>query len=189
MPFIRESIITTLHEDGSTHIAPMGVHEVNDHLMLAPFKPSATLNNLLHNGSATINYTDDVRVFAGCITGRRDWPTTDTDKIKGTRLLNCLAHSEVEIDKHEDDEVRPRFYCNLVNEVTHQPFHGFNRAQSAVIELAILASRLQMLSDDKINSEIKYLEIGLNKTAGERELEAWGWLIDKINEHRQAETK
>ena len=189
MPFIRESIITTLHEDGSGHIAPMGVHEVGDHLMLAPFKPSATLNNLLRNGSATINYTDDVRIFAGCITGRRDWSTDQTDKIKGARLTDCLAHTEVEINRHEDDELRPRFYCKPVHEVIHKPFHGFNRAQSAVIELAILVSRLDMLADDKINSEIKYLEIGLNKTAGDKELEAWSWLINKINEHRQAETK
>ena len=183
MPFIRESIITTLHEDGSTHIAPMGVHVLDNHLMLAPFKPSATLNNLLRNGSATINYTDDVRVFAGCMTGRRDWPTTPTEKIEGTRLLDCLAHTEVEIDKHEDDELRPRFYCKPVYEKSHKPFHGFNRAQSAVIELAILASRLDMLPKDKINSEIEYLKIGLNKTAGDKEAEAWRWLMSKISEH------
>ena len=187
MPFIRESIITTLHQDGNVHIAPMGVHETSDGLMLAPFKPSATLNNLLRNNTATINYTDDVRIFAGCITGQRDWPTTQTDKINGCRLLECLAHTEIEVDRLEDDELRPRFYCKPVYEVTHKPFHGFNRAQSAVIELAILASRLDMLPDDKIKSEIKYLEIGLDKTAGDRELEAWGWLISKINKHRETE--
>ncbi len=189
MPFIRESIITTLHEDGNAHIAPMGVHETDRGLMLAPFKPSATLNNLMRDGTATINYTNDVRIFAGCLTGRRDWPTLSTDVIKGIRLENCIAHTEIKVHTHEDDEQRPRFYCDAVNEKTHQTYHGFNRAQFAVIELAILTSRLHMLSAEKIDSEIEYLRIGLDKTAGERELEAWNWLMDKVSQFRNEQTE
>ena len=189
MPFIRESIITTLHDNGESHIAPMGVHETDRGLMLAPFKPSATLNNLLREGTATINYTDDVRVFAGCITGRRNWPTTATDIIAGVRLDDCLAHTEIKIHTHEDDDVRPQFYCEVVHEHMHRPFHGYNRAQFAVIELAILVSRLNMLSAEKIDSEIDYLRIGLDKTAGERELEAWGWLMEKVTEFRNKQTE
>lgn len=184
MPFIRESIITTLHGDGSAHIAPMGVHETNQGLMLAPFKPSATLDNLMREGTATINYPDDVRVFAGCLTGRRDWETSPTDIIAGVRLNDCLAHTEIKVHTHEDHELRPKFYCNVVNEQMHRPFHGYNRAQFAVIELAILVSRLHMLTPEKIASEIEYLRIGLDKTAGERELEAWEWLMDRVTNFR-----
>ena len=189
MPFIRESIITTLHEDGSPHIAPMGVHETNKGLMLAPFKPSATLNNLKREGTATINYSDDVRIFAGCLTGRRNWQTCSTEIIEGIRLKDCLAHTEIKINSHEDDELRPRFYCNVVHEQVHQAFHGYNRAQFAVIELAILVSRLHMLPDEKINAELEYLKIGLDKTAGERELEAWDWLMEKVIEYKNQETE
>lgn len=191
MPFIRESIITTLHEDGQIHITPMGAHETSKGLMLAPFKPSATLNNLLRTGTATINYTDDVRIFAGCITGRRDWPVVPTEMIEGVRLENCLTHNEVRVKIHEADDIRPKFYCETVFEQTHQPFHGYNRAQSAVIELAILASRLHMLSEQKIQHEIEYLTIGFDKTAGEREQQAWAWLMQKIsdfNETRDTQT-
>ena len=184
MPFIRESIITTLREDGSAHIAPMGVHETDQGLMLAPFKPSATLDNLLRDRCATINYTDDVRVYAGCLTGHRDWPTLPTDVIAGIRLKDCLSHTEVKVRTHEDDEIRPKFYCDVVHEQTHKPFHGYNRAQSAVIELAILVSRLSMLPAEKIDSEIEYLLIGLEKTAGLREREAWDWLMAKVSEFR-----
>jgi hypothetical protein len=180
MPFIRESIITTLHEDGQAHITPMGAHETPEGLMLAPFKPSATLNNLLRTGTATINYTDDVRVFAGCITGRRDWNTVPTDMIEGIRLEDCLAHTEVKVKIHEQDDVRPKFYCETIFEQTHHPFHGYNRAQSAVIELAILASRLHRLTADKVQHEIEYLTIGFDKTAGDREHQAWDWLMEKI---------
>ena len=189
MPFIRESIITTLHDNGTAHIAPMGVHETDSGLMLAPFKPSATLNNLLRDGVATINYPDDVRIFAGCLTGRRDWSTQPTEVIAGIRLTDCLAHTEIKVHTHEDDELRPKFFCDVIHEQMHKPFHGYNRAQFAVIELAILASRLHMLPAEKIDAEIEYLLIGMDKTAGEREKEAWEWLMEKVTEFKNNQTE
>jgi hypothetical protein len=41
-----------------------------------------------------------------------------------------------------------------------------------------------MLPWEKIDAEVKYLAIAIDKTAGPRELEAWGWLMEKINAHR-----
>ena len=46
-----------------------------------------------------------------------------------------------------------------------RPLSGFNRAQAAVIEAAILASRLRMLPRKKVEREIAYLQIAVNKTA------------------------
>ncbi|MEO8009755.1 MAG: DUF447 domain-containing protein, partial [Betaproteobacteria bacterium] len=74
--------------------------------------------------------------------------------------------------------------CREVAHVTHGAFGGFNRAQSAVIEAAILVSRLNMLPQEKIDTEMAYLAIGVEKTAGPRELEAWGWLKARIEEFR-----
>ena len=37
-----------------------------------------------------------------------------------------------------------------------------------------------MLPPEKIDAELKYLEIAVSKTAGPREEEAWGWLLAKI---------
>ncbi len=183
MPFIRECIVTTLNDDGSVHIAPMGIHESDEELIILPFKPSTTLDNLERSGFATLNYTDDVRIYAGCITGRRDWPTCSTETIDGARLENCLAHSELEVVNKVDDKIRPQYICKNVHESTHHPFHGYNRAQSAVLELAILTSRLNMLPQEKILQEIEYLTIGYEKTSGPREQEAWGWLMKKILAH------
>jgi hypothetical protein len=67
----------------------------------------------------------------------------------------------------------------------HAPFRGFNRAQAAVVEAAILVSRLHMLPWGKIETEIAYLKIAVDKTAGPREREAWTWLMERIEEHRQ----
>ena len=125
-----------------------------------------------------------MRIFAGCVTGRYQWPVTEADVVTAPRLKNCLAHSEVNVARFEDDEQRPKFICRVVNEVNHVPFHGFNRAQIAVIEAAILVTRLSMLPTEKIDQEIDYLKIAIDKTAGQREQEAWDWLMTTINDFR-----
>ncbi len=178
---IRESIVTTLGPDGVPHIAPIGVIVEPSGLVIAPFRPSATLDNLAARKEAVVNYTDDVRVFAGCITGRkRDWPTRPAERIAGAVLEAALAHEEVEVVEIRDDPQRPRILCRPVHAVTSGPFRGFNRAQASVIEAAILASRLSLLPREKIEREIAYLAVGLEKTAGPREREAWGWLMEMI---------
>lgn len=181
---IRETIVTTLNADETVHIAPMGIREQDDLIVIAPFQPSTTLENLKRNGVAVINMTDDVRIFAGCLTGHYDWPTVPAEMIKGRRLRDPLSHCEVEVVRVEDDEVRPRFFCAVRQRKTHRPFQGFNRAQHAVLEAAILVSRLHMLSTDKIDSELKYLQIAVDKTAGAPEREAWSWLMARISDYR-----
>jgi hypothetical protein len=62
---------------------------------------------------------------------------------------------------------------------------GFNRAQYSVLEAAILVSRLGMLPQEKIDAELDYLKIGLEKTASPKELEAWSWLMAVIEQHKR----
>ena len=49
-----------------------------------------------------------------------------------------------------------------------------------MIEASILVSRLHMLPWDKIESEINYLGIAIEKTAGPHEQLAWDWLMQRI---------
>jgi hypothetical protein len=182
---INETIITTLNEDGSVHIAPMGVRHEDEFFVIAPFKPSTTLNNLERSGQAVINMTDDVRIFAGCLTGHYDWPTVDTSVVDGKRLEAALSHIEIEVARHEGDDIRPVFYCSAKHQETHAPFMGLNRAKAAVLEAAVLVSRLRMLPDEKIDNEIEYLQISIDKTASDNELEAWGWLMNRIRTFRE----
>ena len=182
---IRETIVTTLGADGTPHLAPMGVRVEDGLYVIAPFRPSRTMDNLLGSGQAVINYTDDVRVFAGFHTGRRDWPTVPAGRARGVRLAQALAHVEIEVERWEDDEVRPRIWCRELARETHGPFRGFNRAQAAVIEAGILASRLRRLRPEKIDREMDYLRIAVEKTAGPREREAWRWLEDWIAARRR----
>jgi hypothetical protein len=184
MSAIWEVIVTTVSPAGEVHIAPMGIRDEGDLVLLQPFRPSKTLENALDAGCAVVNYTDDVRIFAGCLTGHRDWPTVPTRWVTGYRLQAPLAHRELRLERWEDDAVRPRLWCRSVAFESHAPFRGFNRAQAAVVEAAILASRLGMLPREKVDAEMRYLAISVSKTAGPAELEAWGWLLERIEAHR-----
>ncbi|MBL1458830.1 MAG: DUF447 family protein [Methylophaga sp.] len=179
---IHEVIVTTISENGKVHSAPMGISEVNGHFHIKPFKPSSTYDNLLRHGQCSINFVDDVRVFAGALTGHRDWPTSPCQQIEGEYIADALSHIELEIVRLEDDDPRACFYGAVICDVNHKPFRGFNRAQNAVIEAAILVSRLGMLPEHKVRDEIAYLTIAIGKTAGERELQAWGWLMEKVEQ-------
>jgi len=58
-----------------------------------------------------------------------------------------------------------------------------NRSRAAVLEAAILATRLNMLPREKIESELAYLAIAVEKTAGAAEREAWETVTDRIYAH------
>ncbi len=185
---IRECIVITQGRAGLVHIAPLGLIEEGEHLVIAPFRPSLTLDNLRENPFAVANYTDDVLVFAGCLTGRREWPTKPATKVPGAVLEQALAHAELQVVAVAEDEQRPRFRCAVIHEENHRPFHGFNRAQAAVVEAAILVSRLHMMPPEKIEREIGYLQVAIDKTAGPHERQAWDWLMDRIAEHKTKTT-
>lgn len=180
---IHEVIVTTTKPDGGVHLAPLGIRRVDEHIIIAPLRPSTTLENLLRTGRAVLNYTDDVRVFAGCVTGRNQWPLVASERVPVPRLAGALAHTEIRLVEVEDDPLRPRLTCLPVWEGNHRAYPGFNRAQAAVLELAILVTRLDRLPHDKVSREISYLRDAVEKTGGERELEAWSWLMEQVEAH------
>jgi uncharacterized protein len=181
---IHEVIVTCRSPEGENQIAPMGIVWQGGKVVIAPFRPSRTLSNILAGECAVINYCDDVRIFAGCLSGRYDWPLIEAERVAAPRLADTLAHTEVQLVRVEEDPVRPRLICQPVFESLHRPFRGFNRAQAAVLELAILVSRLERLPAEKIERELAYLTIAMEKTAGQREQEAWRWLMERVEAHR-----
>jgi hypothetical protein len=183
MPMIRETIVTTVDGEGRVHVAPLGIIADGGQWILAPFRPSKTLDNLRAVPFAVANHTDDVRIYAGCLTGRRDWATVACEETPAPRLKDCLAHMSLRVVDVGEDEMRPRFHCEVVRSVSHAPFAGFNRAQAAVIEAAILASRLHLLPRERIEREIAALEIVVGKTGGPNEQTAWNWLRGKFDAH------
>jgi len=183
---IYETVVSTVAPDGTPHVAPMGVRYRGPQVVLMPFKPSTTLDNILATRHAVLNLVTDTRVFAGAVTGRRAWPLQPAERIAGMRLDCALHHVELELAELHDDPQRPVLRMARVFEAAHAPYIGFNRAQAAVIEGAILVSRLRMLPLSKMDAEMIYLQIAIDKTAGPEEREAWSWLTDAVAQHRAA---
>ena len=100
---IYETVISTVAPDGTPHVAPMGVRyrrtdagtDTRSDVILMPFKPSATLANIVAGGHAVLNIVTDTRVFAGAVTGRRSWPLRPAERIAGMRLDCALNHVEL----------------------------------------------------------------------------------------------
>src|SRR2546427_10433713 len=115
MPMIRETVVTTTDRDGRVHIAPLGIIAEGDGWIIARFRPSTTLDNLAAVPFAVANYTDDVRIFAGCLTGRHAWPLIAADHVPVPRLAAALAHAELAVARVTADEQRPRFHCRVVH--------------------------------------------------------------------------
>ena len=181
---IYETIVTSVDAMGVPHVAPFGISMQGSLVVISPYKPSSTMANILVSHHAVMNLTDDVRVFAAALTGRSAWNLVAADKVVGVRLGTCLAHKELKLVDVVDHPLRPQLFLQVEHEVQHQAFQGFNRAQAAVIELAVLVSRLTRLPMDKIEQEIGYLHIAIEKTAGPRELEAWYWLMEAVTNHQ-----
>jgi len=181
---IFETVLTTVSPAGKTHVAPMGVRYRGNEVVLMPFKPSTTLDNILRTRHAVLNRVVDPRVFAGCVTGRKDWPTLPAQRVRGVRLEVALSHVELELVRIDDDDQRPVLQMARVHEQAHAAFAGFNRAQAAVIEGAVLVSRLHMLPSEKVDAEMRYLQIAIDKTAGPEAREAWSWLQSAVAAHR-----
>lgn len=178
---IYETIITSVDSAGNPHITPFGVQKKDGLIVISPFKPSTTLTNILATKCAVMNLTDDVRVFAAAIVKAQTQAIVPATVVNGVRLAETLAHQELRLEHVVEDAERPQLWMRVVHEEMHKPFAGFNRAQAAVIELAVLASRLNRLPKEKVLSERAYLQIAIDKTAGEREFIAWQWLVEKID--------
>ena len=69
---LLEGIVTTLDDDGTPHIAPMGpiVDGEFNVLLLRPFRTSTTYQNLKRTGQGVLHVTDDVELLARAAVGR-----------------------------------------------------------------------------------------------------------------------
>jgi hypothetical protein len=74
MPLSREAVVTTFNARGEPYIAPLGLIAEGEGLILAPFRPSKTLDNLRQApfGVATLPMTcaSSQDASPGAATGR-----------------------------------------------------------------------------------------------------------------------
>ena len=142
---------------------------------LRPFHPSRTLDNLLRDKHVIVHIVDDVLAIAKCIVGQplaKDcWHAPQ--KIAGAVYAGCCRWFELELSHYQLDGQRASVTCRTVAEGRHRDFLGLNRAMHAVIEAAILATRLDFLPIAFVNGELSRLETIVQKTGSSRERSAF----------------
>ena len=177
---ILETIVTTVAEDGAVNVAPMGVEWGEAAIILMPFIETATYRNLKATGAAVVHLVDDVRVFALAAIANPQYPTVPAVVVKGAVLADCCSWREVELRSIDSTPPRARIDVAVVHRGVRREFIGFNRARHAVLEAAIYATRLHLLPRAFVASEIERLQVIVDKTAGDQEIEAMAMLTEHI---------
>ena len=184
MPLILEGIATTENEDGSVNISPMGpiVDGSMSRLLLRPFQTSTTYHNLKRTRRGVFHVTDDVEMIARCAVSKLS-PSpalTRHDSTGAWILADACRWYAFEVVDLDDTRERTSIECRVVDCGRLRDFFGFNRARHAVLEAAILASRVALLPPEQIEAELERLVIPVEKTAGEQETAAFAFLCDYI---------
>ena len=184
---ILEGLVTTLNENGSVNISPMGpiVDPQLKTLVLRPFQTSKTYQNLKRNGQGVFHVSDDVQLIAHAAVGVPDpLPRLiSAQKIEGMVLADACRSYEFTVESLSDNEERTLIVAPTVARQQHREFFGFNRAKHAVLEAAILASRVHLLPAEELLAELRRLQSPVEKTAGAAEREAFDFLQDYIEHH------
>lgn len=183
---IIEGIVTTLGPAGETNIAPMGpiVSDDFSRLVLRPFRTSATFANLRERGAGVFHVTDDVELLARSAVDRLERlpALRPASRVAGQVLADACRWFEFRVIRSEERDERTRFECEVVASGRGRDFLGFNRASHAVLEAAILATRLHLLAPEEVDAELRRLSVIVDKTAGTAQRRAFEFLRQYVAE-------
>ena len=178
---ILETIVTTMNSEGGINFAPMGVEWGDEMIVLKPFLETTTFLNVRETGSAVVNITDDVMLFAQGAISSPQFPHVPAQRVKGAVLEAACSWRELEVVAIDATPPRSRIDTRVVHQGTRREFLGFNRARHAVLEAAILATRTHLLPREQIREEYARLQVIVDKTAGPREQEAMRLLTQHVH--------
>lgn len=181
---ILEGIVTTVNADGSVNVAPMGprVDESMSQFVLRPYRSSATYRNLKRTRAGVFHVTDDVEMLARAAIDRWDVPPSlrPAEVVEGWLLETACRWYAFKVVSLADASDRTTIECRTVTQGRLRDFFGFNRAKHAVVEAAILATRIGLLPADEILGEYRRLAVIVEKTAGAQERRAFALLREHV---------
>lgn len=184
---ILEAIVTTANEDGTTNIAPMGplVDEGMQTFVLRPFRTSTTYQNLLRTAAGVLHITDDVLLFARAAVGNLH-PEPMFLPDQPLVLADVCRWYRFEIVSVDDSSERSVMIAQTTEKGRLRDGFGFNRAKHAVLEAAILATRVQFLPAAELVAEYERLEVPIHKTGGTDEHRAFRLLESFVKQALQS---
>ena len=116
-----------------------------------------------------------------------EWPDVPAhfpaERVAGRVLSAACRWYEFEIDGCDDSQERTELSARVVHCGRLRDFFGFNRAKHAVLEGAILATRLALIPRETVREEFERLKVIVNKTAGPQEREAFELLERHVSRH------
>jgi len=192
---ILEGLVTTIGPDGGIHLAAMGPQVDDpapdrlpgdaariDRLLLRPFATSQTGANLLAVPEGVFHLTDDALLVARVVTGTlasapASRPAT---AVRGWVLADACRAYEFRTEATDTSQERLRLEARVLVEHAGRPFLGFNRARHAVLEGAILVSRLHLFGADEVQRQLRDLLVLVEKTGGPDEREAFRVLEARV---------
>jgi hypothetical protein len=181
---LLEGIVTTLNDDDSPHIAPMGpiVDAEFTRLLLRPYRTSTTYQNLKRSREGVLHVTDDVELFARAAVGQlQEMPRLlPAAAVQGVILADACRWYAFRAESIDDRSERTEIVARVIGQGRLRDFFGFNRAKHAVIEAAILATRVDLLDPRHIRQEFERLAAPVEKTGGRKERHAFDFVRDYV---------
>ena len=184
---ILEGLVTTTDPSGRMHLAAMGP-QVDDaagqieRLLLKPFASSQTAGNLGRLPEGVFHVTDDALLLARVVTGTLAEPPScrPATALRGWVLNDACRSYEFQVVEADASQDRQRLEARVVAVHEGRPFVGFNRARHAVVEGAILVTRLHLLGAEEVQRRFRELAVLVEKTGGPREHEAFALLERRV---------
>jgi hypothetical protein len=177
---IIETILSTVNELGQPNFAPMGVIWGEEELTVRPFRQSRTYHNLIATGYGVANLTDDVLAFVQSGLYDAILPHFPASTIPGVIFQGACSWRELAVMTANGTDERAEIRCRVVGHGWQRDFLGFNRARGAIIEAAIVATRLHLQDPSAVIEALDRFEVIVKKTGDEVERMAFDRVRDYV---------
>jgi len=158
----------------------MGIEWGEESVVVRPFRTSKTCSNLLSGGYGVANLSDNVLAFVGCALYDETLPSFPAATIQGAVFRETCSWLELKVISGGGSENRAEFSCRILHRGSQKEFLGFCRAKSAVIEAAILATRLDFYDQGKaLDSLNQYMKV-IDKTGSEIDKQAFRLVCEYV---------
>ena len=187
---IVEGVLTTLNNDGRPNIAAMGATVEPSTIgpdglwttfQLRPFENSKTFHNLSARPFGVFHIIDDALLLARAALSEAENSTLiPAHSVPGFVLAGSVRAYEFQLQLVDWARPRATLEANVLQSHNLREWSGWNRAQNAVLELTIMATRVGWTPRDIFESQIASLTPLIEKTAGEREKSAWNFVLEYL---------
>jgi len=178
---IIETILSSSSKDGQANFAPIGVHIPDDCLQFSEVKEinlvlypgSHTFANLKNVPEGVVNFTDDVLSFVDTALFSDLLPKVPSHIVRPPRMAGARTIWEFSVTSFDDSVCPARVKGKVLLFEELGGYTGFCRAQGAILEALITATRLQWTPKSKILDSWPLWQEMVLKTGGIRELKAF----------------